>query len=88
MENLRNQKRLTREQCRIVAAFVDKFTTCSLSNPQVADKVREVQIHKHTHTQTCRKKGNNCRFGFPRYPSEQTIVARPLERDIFIGYII
>jgi hypothetical protein len=50
MENLRNQKRLTREQCRIVAAFVDKFTTCSLSNPQVADKVREVQIHKHTHT--------------------------------------
>ena len=83
MSALRNQKRLTNEQCRIVATFVDKFTSCSLSNPTVADKVREVQIHKHT--RTCCKKGYMCRFGFPRFPSEKTIIAQPLPRDDFVS---
>ena len=32
MANLRHSKRLTDEHCGIVAAFVDKFTSCSLSN--------------------------------------------------------
>ena len=72
---------MTDEHCRIVAAFVDKFTSCSLSNQQVANKVREVQIHKHT--RTCYKKGGTCRFNFPKYPSEETIVAQPLEREQF-----
>ena len=81
MSSLRNQRRLTKEQCRIVATFVNKFTSCSLSNQQVADKVQEVQIHKHT--RTCCKKGGMCRFGFPRFPSEQTIIAQPLPRDDF-----
>ena len=78
MANLRHSKRLN--AC-IVAGFVDKFTSCSLSNQQVANKVREVQIHKHT--RTCYKKGGTCWFNFPKYPSEETIVAQPLEREQF-----
>ena len=38
-----------------------------------------MQIHKHT--RTCYKKGGTCRFNFPKYPSEETIVAQPLERE-------
>ena len=40
-----------------------------------------MQIHKHA--RTCYKKGGTCRFNFPKYPSEETIVAQPLERNEF-----
>lgn len=47
MANLRHSKRLTDEHCRIVVAFVDKFTSCSLSNQQVANKGRYTNTREH-----------------------------------------
>ena len=33
---------------------------------------------QHDHSHTCYKKGPNCRFHFPKLPSEQTVIAKPL----------
>ena len=44
-------------------------------------KVTELQIHKNT--DTCFKYDKNvCRFGFPKLPSEKTIIARPIPEDM------
>ena len=43
------------------------------------EKVLQVQVHKHT--DTCTKKGKlkECRFGFPKYPNDKTLIAMPVE---------
>ena len=63
------------------AAFVDKFISCSSDIEGVSEIVEEVQVHHHT--KTCYKKGKDCRFGFPRLPSEKTIIAQPLDKAKF-----
>ena len=61
--------------------FIDTFISCSLQDETVSHIVREVQIHNHS--KTCRKYGSKCRFSFPKFPSEYTIVAQPLLADDF-----
>ena len=41
------------------------------------EKVLKLQVHKHTNT--CTKHGTTCRFGFPRYPSDKTLISVPAE---------
>ena len=41
------------------------------------DKVLKLQVHRHT--KTCEKHGTKCRFGFPRYPSNKTLISVPPE---------
>ena len=60
--------------------LVDAFINCSLKNNLVAI-VKEVQIHRHS--KSCRKYGTKCRFHFPRYPSDRTIIAQPLNKSDF-----
>ena len=66
---------------RTTAEFVDEFITCSIENEDLAETVKEVQTHSHK--ETCRKYGTTCRFGFPKYPSERTIIAQPLNKADF-----
>ena len=62
-------------------AFVDMFISCSSDIEGVSEIVEQVQVHRHT--KTCYKRGKNCRFGFPRLPSEKTIIAQPLDKSTF-----
>ena len=40
------------------------------------------EVNKHSHTKACRKYDRECRFAFPKYPSYETIIAKPLnEKD-------
>ena len=41
------------------------------------NKVLALQVHNHT--KTCTKHGTVCRFGFPRYPSKETLISEPAE---------
>ena len=63
-----------------VTKLIDAIISCS-TNSGDADLdqiVREVQVHHHT--KTCKKGARNyCRFGYPRLPSNETIIALPLE---------
>jgi hypothetical protein len=65
-----------------IPEFVDKYISCSkATGNETLDKlVEEVQIHNHT--KSCMKRGNGCRYKFPRMPSNRTLVACPLPDDM------
>ena len=77
---LNNGQLLSSKEHKVAAIFIDSFITCSTDN-EVRGIVTEVQYHKHS--KSCRKHGNFCRFGYPRYPSDETIVAQPLDKTKF-----
>ena len=60
--------------------LIDAWSTCSLENEndKLNSIVKEVNIHKH---KRCKQKGQECRFDFPRLPSDQTLVAHPLPKE-------
>ena len=64
-----------------VIEFIDKWISCSLNtgNAELDKIVGEVNIHK-AHTKSCRKHGTDCRFNFPRPPSDFTIIAKPFPK--------
>ena len=66
-----------------VPKFIDTIISCSTNTGDtILDKiVTEVQIHHHT--KSCRRGNkNHCRFGYPKPPSEMTIIAKPLPDDM------
>ncbi|XP_074542437.1 uncharacterized protein LOC141802702 isoform X2 [Halichoeres trimaculatus] len=65
-----------------VCEFVSKYITAELpdqnTQPELYKKVTEVQMHSRNHSKTCVKYlGANCRFGFPKQPTPNTMVLRP-----------
>ena len=64
------------EEKEAMEAYIDKFVSCSLKNPETRDIVQDVQIHKHT--KTCTSRGPDCRFYFPQFPSLRTMVSVPI----------
>ena len=77
---LEHGRLLSEDEHKVASLFIDSFITCSTDN-EVRDIVSEVQYHHHT--KSCRKHGNFCRFGYPKFPSDETIVAQPLDRNKF-----
>ncbi|CAG2199123.1 unnamed protein product [Mytilus edulis] len=65
--------------------FIDKYISCKLplesDDPELTDIVKTVQQHSKNHSKSCRKKGTECRFNFPRPPSEKTFISRPIEDE-------
>ena len=55
-----------------IAAFIDQFISCDSDNDQ-KDLIRSVQ--KHSHSKSCRKYGTSCRFNFPKFPSDRTLIS-------------
>ncbi|VDI77549.1 Hypothetical predicted protein [Mytilus galloprovincialis] len=64
-----------------VIDFVDKYITCSIPSvdvdPELHKIVNAVQQHSKHHSKSCKKKGTNCRFNFPRPPSVHSFISRP-----------
>ena len=61
--------------------FFCAFVTCSLNIEDLTSIVEKVQHHNHSNS--CKKYGQQCRFGFPRFPSDRTIIAQPLREEDF-----
>ena len=38
-------------------------------------------MQSHKCSKTCKKKGPQCRFGFPRLPSNKTLISIPTNKD-------
>ena len=64
------------EEKEAMEAYIDKFVSVSLKDPETMQIVIDVQIHKHT--KTCMSRGSDCRFYFPQFPSLRTIISVPL----------
>ena len=79
--SLRSSKTLTNQEIEVLSTFADKFTTVSthpgIVGQDVSEIAKEVNLHHHTHT--CRKYGKECRFGFEKLPSPETIIAQPVK---------
>ena len=61
-------------------SLIDEFVSCELPEEQeLRQTVQELQSHKCT--KTCKKKGPNCRFGFPRLPSKRTLISLPVNKE-------
>ena len=65
-----------------VVGLIDDWVSCSLTteDEELNKIVSEVNCHKHT--KSCRKYKTNCRFHFPRLPSDETLIATPLSADL------
>ena len=81
---IRKGDQLDYDQKEVLARFVDAMTTVSLCPAEVGEDVVQIarEVNEHKHTKTCRKHGGeNCRFRFPRFPSERTLIAGPVTPD-------
>ena len=89
---LKQRKRLKQRDMVSLIKFIQDNITCTtkvnkirqfgLSKKKarkVAKSVREVNVHHHT--KTCRKYNTDCRFCFPRLPSNHFIIAQEIEKD-------
>ena len=58
-----------------------ELLSCEL--PDSDDNLKAIvsEVQKHGHTKSCRKYTGNCRFGFPRLPSPETFMTKPLEME-------
>ena len=81
--NLRNYKPLTKGQVEALVIFTDMFVTCSLSRAKVGAKAAEraEDVQTHGHSRRCKKKPPDCWFGFPKFPCDRTLIARPEVTD-------
>ena len=73
--SIKMDKKLTcEEECELVK-FADTFVSCSRRSQTTGDTVDEVNTHHHTHS--CRKYDTPCRFHFPRFPVDRTLISIP-----------
>ena len=64
----------------LVIDLIDDWISCSLNTGDCAldQLVKEVNMHKHT--KSCKKfDPDNCRFNFPRPPSNKTMISKPVD---------
>ena len=92
-DKLRTDKDLTEKELKALINFIEEFTTVSLHENTVGRNVAQIarEVNVHNHTKTCRKYNDVCRFNYPRFPTNETIIAKPLkglkvEKDKMIKY--
>ncbi|XP_062610660.1 uncharacterized protein LOC134272446 [Saccostrea cucullata] len=80
-----NAPKFDEDDDKTVCDFIDKYITCALppenDDQELRKIVLDVQQHSKNHSKSCRKKGTDCRFHFPRPPSERTFITRQCEED-------
>lgn len=68
-----------------VADFIDKYVTCSIpqesEDSELRNIVLDVQQHSKKHSKSCKKNGTECRFNFPRPPSQRTFITEVNEDE-------
>ena len=68
-----------------VVEFIDRYVSCELPAKEEDEEMNEiisnVQMHTRRHSKSCKKKGTECRFNFPKPPSDRTFVIRHQPND-------
>ena len=60
--------------------FNERYVSCSIDIPD--HEKQYVDLQRHRHSRSCRKKGKAlCRFGFPIPPMPETTILEPYEGD-------
>ena len=83
---VKDAPKLNEEDHSAVCDFIDQYVTCKLpsksDDSELHDIVSSVQQHSKNHSKSCKKKGNVCRFNFPRPPSRRTFISTKNESDL------
>ncbi|XP_062616868.1 uncharacterized protein LOC134278575 [Saccostrea cucullata] len=81
-----NAPKFGEDEEETVCDFIDRYITCALpsenDDAELRGIVLGVQQHSKNHSKSCRKKGTECRFHFPRPPSERTFITKQCEEDV------
>nr|XP_022331917.1 uncharacterized protein LOC111129740 [Crassostrea virginica] len=81
-----NAPKLDQDGEKAVCDFIDKYVSCAVpsenEDAEFRSSVLAVQQHSKKHSKSCRKKGSECRFNFPRPPSVNTFINSPHEEEI------
>ena len=79
LKKIQENEEINEEELEKVIFLVDSFSTVSLHPAIVGEIVAEIvkKVNQHHHTHTCRKYKTICRFKMPKLPSYKTIIARP-----------
>ncbi|XP_065942676.1 uncharacterized protein [Magallana gigas] len=68
-----------------VTDFIDKYVTCAVPDENEDSELRrvvlDVQQHSKNHSKSCKKNGVECRFNFPRPPSQRTFITEMHDGD-------
>jgi hypothetical protein len=89
---LKQRKRLKQRDIAPLIKFIQHNITCTTKVDKIRQfglskrKARKVaksvlEVNVHHHTKTCRKYNTDCRFCFPRLPSNHFIIAQEIEKD-------
>ncbi|XP_062614313.1 uncharacterized protein LOC134276047 [Saccostrea cucullata] len=82
---IENAPKLDEDGEEAVCNFIDKYVSCAVPSQnedlELRDIVLAVQQHSRKHSKSCRKKGTECRFNFPRPPSVCTFINSPVEQE-------
>ena len=81
-KKLRDDEKLTEDEKESIGKFTDMFTSCSLNPNTIHSDIRVGQtivnvvkeVNCHNCTKPCEKYGDNCKYGFPRWPLKKTLV--------------
>ncbi|XP_052713814.1 uncharacterized protein LOC128187408 [Crassostrea angulata] len=81
-----NSPKIDQDGEKAVCNFIDKYVTCAVPSEEEDAELRNivlaVQQHSKKHSKSCRKKGSECRFNFPRPPSVRTFITSPETDEI------
>ena len=82
---IENAPKLDQDGENAVCDFVDRYVSCGVpsedDDSELRNTVQAVQQHSKKHSNSCRKKGTECRFNFPRPPSVKTFINTPHDED-------
>nr|XP_022298213.1 uncharacterized protein LOC111107339 [Crassostrea virginica] len=83
---IENAPKLDQDGEETVCDFIDKYVSCAVPSENEDEELRSivlaVQQHSKKHSKSCRKKGSECRFNFPRPPSVNTFINSPQEEGV------
>nr|XP_022308223.1 uncharacterized protein LOC111114232 [Crassostrea virginica] len=83
---IENAPRLDQDGEEAVCEFIDNYVSCAVPSENedgdFQNTVLAVQQHSKKHSKSCRKKGSECRFNFPRPPSVNTFISSPQEQEV------
>ena len=65
-----------------VVELIDKWISVCSDTEDLKLNELVKSVNHHHHTQSCRKHGTDCRFHFPKFPSDRTLIAKPLPDDM------
>ncbi len=61
--------------------LIDSLITCERPSDKFLKKIVD-EVQTHHHTKSCKKYGDSCRFGYPRLPSKETLISKPLPLEM------